>query len=243
MKSAVISVALFCLWCIVLTLLGSTTAVAQNMDEVRQYDVFVSNKHVGNVTIRISQAPDGATSISTDTSIEAAFLFIKYRYEFHGNEKWHGDRLVQLDSKTNDNGTSLSVQALIDSKGSRINVPGKTNCVGPSLAMTENYWRLPDANLTAGIFSIIEPDTGILRAVQLHRLGPETVTVEGRAIACYHYRLTGEATAELWYDDQGRLVRQHTVEQGYSTEQRLARIPISRQAPTAAQALLMGYSN
>ena len=73
--------------------------------------------------------------------------------------------------------------------------------------MTENYWRLPDVELATKNFSIIEPDTGILRSVRLQCVGPDSFTVEGHKIACKHYRLTGEATAELWFDGQGRLVR------------------------------------
>ena len=88
----------------------------KHADEIRQYDVIVKNKPVGNISIRISQSADGTTTTCTDTSIEATFLFVKYRYEFHGNEKWQGDRLVQMDSRTDDNGTSSSVQAVVDSR-------------------------------------------------------------------------------------------------------------------------------
>ena len=222
-------------------------AVAQipieRIDEIRQYEVFVKDKPMGNVSIRISQSADGTTTTCTDTSIEASFLFIKYRYEFHGEERWQGDRLMQINCRTNDNGTPLNVQAVVDSRGSRIEVQGKGSRLGPLLAMTENYWRLPSTDAAAGNFSIIEPDTGILRTVRLQYIGPDSMTVEGYKIACNHYRLTGEATAELWFDSQGRLVRQQTVEQGYPTEQRLTRIRSGSKAPTGGQASLIGYQN
>jgi hypothetical protein len=218
-------------------------APAERTDEIRQYDVFVKNKPVGNVSIRISQAPDGTTTECTDTSVEAKFLFVTYRYEFHGKEIWQSDRLVQIDGRTNDNGTPLQVQAAVDSQRSRIEVQGKEPRSGPPLAMTENYWRLPSAAATAGNFSVIEPDTGIVRTTRLQYIGADSVTVEGRPIACNHYRLTGEAAAELWFDGQGRLVLQQTVEQGYATEQRLVRIRPGAEAPSGGQASLVGYQN
>ncbi len=230
-----------------LTLLACTTAVAQTpveqADEIRQFDVIVKDKLVGNVSIRISQAPSGSVTTSTDTSIEASFLFIKYRYEFHGKEIWQGDRLTQFDSQTDDNGTRSSIQAVVDSRGSRIDVLGKPSRSGPPLAMTENYWRLPTSSIEVGQFSIVEPDTGIPRTVRLQLVGPDSVAVEGREIACNHYRLTGEAAADLWFDGQNRLVRQQTVEQGYPTEQRLVRIHSVPKPRTGAQASLASHED
>ena len=247
MRIAALAVMLIRQSCIGLALLACTTAVAQTpieqADEIRQYDVIVKDKPVGNVSIRISQAPGGGVSTYTDTSIEASFLFIKYRYEFHGKETWQGDRLTQLDSQADDNGTRSSIQAVVDLQGSRIDVQGKPSRIGPLLAMTENYWRLPVASFTVGQFSIIEPDTGILRTVRLQLVGPDSVIVEGREIACNHYRLTGEAAADLWFDGQNRLVRQQTIEQGYPTEQRLVRIHSVPKPRTGAQASLASHQD
>ena len=243
MKFQTVLFAILYLTCLVLALLAPAKVNAQTTDEIRQYDVIVKNKPVGNVSIRISQDADGTTTATTDTSIEAAFLFIKYRYEFHSNEQWRGDRFVQMASRTNDNGTPLSVQAVVAMHDSQIDVQGKVSRTGPPLAMTENYWRLPGAEAAKENFSIIEPDTGIVRSVRLQSVGPDSVTVDGHAIACNHYRLTGEAAADLWYDAQGRLVRQQTVEQGYPTEQRLARIRSEPKAPSGDRASLTGYHN
>jgi hypothetical protein len=240
MKIASLAPAVICLLCMCVVILASTTVAAQTPDEIRQYDVIVRDKPVGNVSIRISQRPDGTTIAHTDTSVLVEYLLFKYRYEFHGTETWQIDRLLQLDSRTEDNGKSASVKAAIDSQGSRIEVRGNASRIESPLAMTENYWRLPNPGLTTANFSILEPDTGIVRSVRLQQLGPDSVTVEGREIACNHYRLTGEANAELWFDAEGRLVRQQTVEQGYLTEQRLARIRSIPNAPPVGQATLTG---
>jgi hypothetical protein len=210
-------------------------------DEIRQYDVLVKDKPVGHVTIRISPSTDGSVTTTTDTSIEASFLFITYRYEFHGRELWQGDRLVQLDSRANDNGTAMNLQAATDARGSRINIAGKPNKAGPPLAMTTNYWRLPAADFAAGSFSLIEPDSGVLRTSRLQFVGPDNCTVEGRQVMCNHYRLSGDAAAELWFDGEGRMVRQQTVEQGYPTEQRLVKVRSEQKPAAAGPAVLTGY--
>jgi hypothetical protein len=194
------------------------------MDELRMYDVVVKQKPVGKVSIQISQTPDGRIVSTTNTAVDAEFFLIKYHYEYHGREIWLSDRLMRLDSRANDDGKQLAVSVAVDSNGSRIDVKGKPARSGPIFAMTSNYWRLPDARLTAGNFSIIDSDTGAVFTVRIQRVGSDSVDVDGKRIACEHYRVSGDTAAELWFDHENRLVRQQTVEQGYATELRLVRI-------------------
>jgi Family of unknown function (DUF6134) len=214
-------------------LLATTTARSASpasAEEVRTYEVLVKGKPAGSVVTRTASAQDGITVAITDTTVETSFLLIKYRYEYHGKETWRGDRLLRLDSRTNDNGKALAVSAAVDANGSRIEVKGKPAQSGPALAMTTNYWRLPGLQVPAEGFSIIDSDTGTLFRVRLQRVGPDEVVIGGQKIACEHYRLSGETAAELWFDGNGRLVRQQTIEQGYPTELRLVRIS----TPTAS---------
>ena len=187
-------------------------------DEVRQYDVTVKNEPVGSAIVRISSAPDATTTTTIDTSVLARFFLYKYRYEFHGSETWLGDQLVNFDGKVNDNGKVLHVEGAVDRQGSVISIDGKQSRQGLWLAMTMNYWRVPSTNASArGSFSIIEPDSRIVRTVKLQDIGPERVIVGGREVECRHCRISGDASAELWFDASDRLVRQQTVEQGYLT--------------------------
>ena len=208
-----------CVW------VSAKTPTAQT-DEVRQYEVTVKNELVGSATVRISSAPDATTTTTTiDTSVLARFFLYKYRYEFHGSETWLGDQLVKFDGKVNDNGKVLHVEGVVDRQGSIISIDGKQSRQGLWLAMTMNYWRVPSTNASAsGSFSIIEPDTGLVHTVKLQDIGPDRVVVDGREVECRHCRISGDASAELWFDASDRLVRQQTVEQGYLTELRLARI-------------------
>jgi hypothetical protein len=203
----------------------SAKAPTAQTDEVRQYEVTVKNEPVGSATVRISSSPDATTTTTIDTSVLARFFLYKYRYEFHGSETWQGDQLVKFDGKVNDNGKMLHVEGAVDHQGSLISIDGKQSRQGLWLTMTMNYWRVPTISASAGgNFPIIEPDTGTVRKVRLQDVGTERVVADGREIECRHCRISGDASAELWFDASDRLVRQQTVEQGYLTELRLARI-------------------
>lgn len=208
-------------------LLGSTASgqgPQGTPEEVREYEVIVKQKTMGKVSIRTHETQDGSTVSITDTNVEAEYLLMKHRYEYHGQESWRGDKLVRLDSRTNDNGKQLSVSATVDSGRSVVNIKGKQPQAGPAFVMTSNFWRLPDLRLAGGKFAIIDSDTGASFNVQWTDVGPETVVLGNQKVACEHYRVSGDTAAELWFDGQGRLVRQQTVEQGFQTELRLARV-------------------
>jgi hypothetical protein len=193
-------------------------------EEVREYDVLVRQTPSGKVVTRIAEAQDGTTVAATDTTVDARFFLLKYHYEYHGKETWQGERLLRLDSHADDDGKKLAVTATADASGSRIDVPGTPVRTGPVLAMTTTYWRLPDFRIATGNFAIIDSDTGALFTVRIQRLEPESIAVDGHALACDHYRISGDTAADLWFDSDRRLVRQQTVEQGYLTELRLVRI-------------------
>ncbi len=224
MKSSVRALSLLLLTLALLAsrLHGQTSSATA--DELLEYEVIVKQKSMGKVLIRNHTMQDGATISITDTNVEAEFLLMKHRYEYHGQETWRGNRLVRLDSRTNDNGKQLAVSAIVDSDRSVVNVQGKQRQAGPAFVMTTNYWRLPDLKLAVGKFSIIDSDTGTTFNVQLTDIGSETVVLGNQKVACEHYRISGDTAAELWFDRQGRLIRQLTVEQGFQTELRLARI-------------------
>jgi hypothetical protein len=201
-------------------------------DEIREFDVLIKDKVSGRSTVRIVDSADGSTVVATDASVVLSFVVYTYRYEFHGREKWQQNHLLLVDTRAVDDGKQLGVRARVDPTSSTVEAREQPARTGPVLAMTTNYWCLPNTDTTAaGDMSILEADTGKIHRVRLQRVGPDSITVQNIVVPCTHYRLVGDVAAELWYDGQNRLVRQQTVEDGYPTEARLARI--TRQATPA----------
>jgi hypothetical protein len=224
-----------------LTFACAQTCSTASADEIREYQVVVKDKPVGNVTIRIDQAANGATVARTDTTVEAEFLLIKYHYEFHDQEIWNGDQLVQLQSNINKNGRPLTIAVTGSPRDSNIQVQGQAPRIGPPVTMTENYWRLPSAAAITGNFYLLQADTGAVRVAGLKFVGLESINIQGQPVACNHFRVTGDATADLWFDGENRMVRQQTVEQGYPTEIRM--VQVRRGATPGSPATLAGYQN
>src|SRR5262249_24603105 len=65
---------------------------------------------------------------------------------------------------------------------------------------------------------LLNSDKGERQQAEVTRLADESVIVHGADQKCAHYSLSGDVQVHLWYDDQRRLVRQQSIEQGHRTE-------------------------
>ena len=206
--------AINCFTCVCLGLLVAPPARGQEprllADEVREYETVIKGKTAGKTLTRITEFDDGATVAVINANIKIDSWFHNYQYEFHGREIWRGGELLHADGHATEDGKKRSVTATVNGRGSIIELPGKPQQTAPKLAVTTTYWRLPDMPAGTNNLAIMDADSGALETGWFKRVGPEKITVDGRTIACVHFRVVGAAKAELWFDDHSRLVRQQT---------------------------------
>src|SRR5262249_21236629 len=160
---------------------------------------------------RIRVAGGGLTTISTDASVSLDFIVFAYRYEFHGREDWQADQITSVDDRAVDGDKSLVLRARVDARGSTIEASGKPATSGPIIAMTTNYWHAP-AGSRGSTLVLLDADQGSLYHDRIDDIISEQLSFNGSTAHCLHYVLRGDSSADLWFDDEGRLIRQETVE-------------------------------
>lgn len=192
-------------------------------EEVREYDIIVKERVAGTRTTRITETDDGFTTACTDANVDLSYVVYTYHYEFHGQEVWRGNQIVSVEDHAVDGGKSLTVRARINANGSTIENSGKSAVPGPKLSMTTNYWHIPEGSKLEQL-KILDADQGSVNSDQITDIASERIAVEGSQIDCSHYHLGNNLVADLWFDSEGRLVQQKSVEDGYPVEIRLRRI-------------------
>jgi hypothetical protein len=183
--------------------------------EQRVFTVLVDGKPAGEyrVTIRID---DGTATMTGNAAVHVRHALGQYRYTYQGTEVWKGGRLQRLDAASDDDGKACAVRATAEADGLRVAANGRAQTVRPD-AWPTTYWQLPPAERRDQPLTLLDVDTGKPLTARLSALGPVRLTVAGQPLEATRYRVTGQAQAELWYDAQGRLVRQETVEDGHKT--------------------------
>ncbi len=145
---------------------------------------------------------DLQVDIRTRIAVKLAFITV-FRFEHDGHEVWHNDRLVSLETKTNDDGTDHSLQAEADGAGDlRIIGDGKERLAKDSLipASLWNHSFLDSKELMNSL-------DGSDLAIDVAFKGDETVSVNGKDVPAKHYSMTGDFARELWYDQDWVLVK------------------------------------
>jgi hypothetical protein len=187
--------------------------------EYRDFTLRVDNKPAGNYQMVITTRDDGTTVVSCLAKVEVKKILrlYKYTYDYRGTETWQGQRLIRLESSTNDNGTAFTVTAVADGDWLRVKVNGEERQSRPDV-WTTSYWRLPEAKFRNGGVPLLDADTGRAIDGQMRYVGTNSVVVGGQPQNCAHYRVTGKGIeVDVWYDGQERMVRQECVEQGVRT--------------------------
>lgn len=158
-----------------------------NPFQVRNFTVEVQGVGTGSYRQEFFDKQNGATEIVTVSSLRAKVLIASYHYNFTSAETWKQGKLVHATAEKNDNGTVTKMTA----------GPGQADWVS-------SFWTLPDKR--KGNINIFDFDSGRVVVCTLQFVG---VDKTGR-----HWKVSGGLETDLWYDEDGMLVKRTMLRKG-----------------------------
>ena len=179
---------------------------AQAASETLEYTVLRDGKPIGTHAYTIDT--NGAdTHVQVSTNIQVKVLFITaYKFKHASEEVWSNGQLVSLKSTTDDDGTDKALTTKAEDGKITLDsvVKGQDRRqFAAAAAIPASLWN--PAIVTQS--SIVNTLDGKLMKVDVADAGAEQVDAGGSKITAHHYKISGELTRDLWFDDAGRLVR------------------------------------
>jgi len=142
------------------------------------------------------QPQDDGLELRSEARFDVRLLFVSaYRYQHEAVERWQGGCLRALQSRTVTNGESVVISARDAGGQLTVDRPGG-RYVHPGCVLSFAYWdpRILEAR------ALLNSQTGELVPVQITRMGPESVTVEGQGLLATRHRISGTGLQiDLWY--------------------------------------------
>lgn len=185
---------------------------AQVKSEYRVFQILVENKPSGTYTQTITTYGEGTTDFVGKSDTKVKVLGITFQHAFRGNERWKEGKLLHLASAVNDNGDTHTLQVTAGN-GKLIVKRGGNERTAHVEAWTSSYWTLPSADQRNKPSYMIDSDSGIEYLVTWQNMGKDSLIVGNQRVACTHYRVSGNGmpTADVWFDENERLVRRDGV--------------------------------
>lgn len=184
------------------------SAAAPALAESRAWDfrVLLEDREIGRHRFEL-RATEGGRELRSEARFEVRVLRIPaYRYEHEAVERWRGDCLESLRSRTNDNGEPAEVD---------------WRSAGGGCAMSFAYWN--PRILKGG--RLLNAQTGEVVPVSVVAQGEETIEVRGRRVLAQRHRLQSLAgpkmAIDLWYAGGEWVALQSTTEGGRVLRYRL----------------------
>lgn len=164
---------------------------------------------IGSYTNVVRRQSDGV-AVTTSVDIEVKVVFVTARsIKADRSEYWSGDRLVRYESSTRKGGETIRVEGR--SEGERFVIDGpQGSTTAPPSVMPTNAWsdRILDADV------VMASETGRLYPTRISGGGRETIEIVGRSVSTRHFRMEADTVYDLWFDDQDRVVRFTTINDG-----------------------------
>lgn len=183
-------------WLLLAGVLAHGFALA-NIEREWRFRVLLDGSEVGTHSFRVAER-DGERRVASDARFAVKLLFINaYTYAHEARERWQGDCLAELDSRTDDNGKRIAVRGASD--GERFEVEGAgVRARLPGCVMSFAYWN--PAMLRQP--RLLNVQTGELTDVRIEPLGEESLRVRGAATNARRYALHApKFRIDLWYAD------------------------------------------
>lgn len=207
---------------LVLLLAGATQAA-----ETARYIILRDGKPVGSSLLRFERHGD-TLEVTTDARVRVAIGFLTlYKYRHVGREVWHRDRLIALETETDDNGRHMAVSGRLTARG--FEVDGRYGAmIAPPDIQPMSFWR-EDAVAQS---RLLDTETGRIIGVTASTIN-EARTENGGSFQRYHLSGDLKHPVELTYAD-GRLVIARLHKLGSDIEFRAADMPVPQAAAGGA---------
>lgn len=180
----------------------SVAALAAPASENLRFAVMRNGEKIGTTTLDVMR-DGGRTVAHVDTHIAVRLAFITvYRFDQSEIERWAGDRLISLASRTNDNGTVHNVAARSDGNALSVDADGKVSRLDPA-TIPASPWNPSIVHESVAL----NPQDGKLTPVSVVDYGEEQITIDGRPIWAHHYSIRTNFPQDVWYDRNSRLVK------------------------------------
>ncbi len=194
-------------------LLCCSSVVAQYRSEYRVFKVRVDTTEAGTYTQTITTYGEGTTDFVGRSDVKFKVLGFTYQQAFRGNERWKEGRLIHLASASNDNGTPHTLLANAVGDQLKVQEGGKERLIRGDV-WSSSYWTLPLPEQRNGPIALLDADLGQEHQIKLQNMGKVVQIVNGMRVTCTHYRVTGTVQADLWFDENERLVRREMERRG-----------------------------
>lgn len=156
------------------------------------FEVLRKDKPMGRHTISVRRdGPDIIADIAIDLKIKFAFVTV-FEYTHRNREVWRDNRLVGIETTTNNDGERFRIVGRADATGFRVTDGDGVERVFAADVLPTSYWHPRTPLATA----LLNTQTGELAEVSITPLPVRHA--EGRA---RQYVVTGDLDLNLWYVD------------------------------------------
>ena len=163
------------------------------------FDIRRGGSSIGRHSLRFRKAgPLLRVDIEIEIDIYLAFIRV-FSYRHRNSEVWKADRLISLETETDDDGESYRVSAWAVPEGLRVEGSGGAY-LAPAGTIPTSYW---DAR-TLKQSSLLDTQRGGLLGVRVDPLGADRLET---GQAARHYRISGDLDLELWYSPAGEWLK------------------------------------
>lgn len=189
----------------------------------RAFKISIDGTERGTLTMLLTKQDDGTEIMRGQAELSFDFFVYKYRYTSSGNETWKSGRLLRLANEADFNGDKYVVRAAAVQQDLSFQVNGKDHRTAADVWVT-SYWREPDPQRIGQKLSLLDADKGRKLTGTLQRVGKEQLALEKKMVNATRYQIRGDVEVDLWYDEEQRLMRQHSLESGHRALLELTKI-------------------
>ncbi len=160
-----------------------------------RFKVLLDDSEVGTHRFQVEER-DGERRVQSSARFTVKFLFFDaYTYVHEARERWQGNCLAAIESRTDDNGERLSVRGT--RKDDRFEVATQDGREAlPGCVMSFAYWN----PAMLGQARLLNAQTGEFNDVRVEPLGEEIIEVRDRTVPARRYALHArDFRIDVWY--------------------------------------------